>query len=80
MKEKYITPHYSLSSFTCPHCGAHSQMDLSVISIQDGEAYTTEFPESTSYIYIAVCYSCKKKDIVGRRPIHIPRTAIPTAM
>ncbi len=63
MKEKYISPDYSLSSFTCPHCGAHSQMDLSVITIQDGEAYITEFPESNSYIYIAVCYSCQKKII-----------------
>lgn len=63
MKEKYIAPDHSLSSFTCPHCGAHSQMDLSVITIQDGEAYSTQYPESSSYLYIDVCYSCGKKII-----------------
>lgn len=63
MKEKYIALDHSLSSFTCPHCGAHSQMDVSVITVQDGGAYSSEYPESTSYLYIAVCYSCQKKII-----------------
>lgn len=57
MKEKYIAPDYSLSSFTCPHCGAHSQMDLSIITIQDGYAwiYSKKFLSSVGLVlYLAI--------------------------
>lgn len=64
MTVKYISPQINLPSFTCPHCGAYSQMEFSVISIDDdGSAYATEYPESTSFLYVAVCNCCQEKII-----------------
>lgn len=64
MTNKYIAPQIDLASFTCPYCGAFSQMEFSVVSItDDGSAYSTEYPESTSYLHIAVCHCCKGKVI-----------------
>ena len=79
MKEKYLAPDHSLSSFTCPHCGAHSQMDVSVITVQDGDAYSSEYPESTSYLYIAVCCSYQKK-IIWVEEQYIPRNAVSSTL
>lgn len=66
MAKKYVEPDYSKASFTCPHCGTLSLMHYYTVCYQNCNIVASRSgvnPAGDSWIYIAVCQNCKKKNI-----------------
>jgi len=59
---KYINPDKNLSVFTCPHCGAISQMEYKNIRFQSDANFIPSHGNSCEYsITVARCVGCGGK-------------------